>query len=187
MDEALQESDDLGAWDDDLDENGDEVVQEPVKPAVELKKKKPLAQAIAERKAADELKQQELVAKKKLELEQQQLEDPLERKRRAEQMSREADMQHAMDLFAVTSVSSAAAVVQDTKPAAYSLDSAQPKTKPELEQFANELTKKVLAQSLKSSLLVPFLEKLFRDLADPLDPLDMRKLSSILNAVANDK
>jgi hypothetical protein len=35
--------------------------------------------------------------------------------------------------------------------------------------------------------MVPFLEKVFHDLADPLDYSDVRKLSSMLSTLANEK
>lgn len=61
------------------------------------------------------------------------------------------------------------------------------KTKSDLEAFSDLLTKKVSTWKLRSSLLVPFYEKLFRDLSDGLDYADIRKLSTVLSALANEK
>jgi hypothetical protein len=67
------------------------------------------------------------------------------------------------------------------------LDSAQPKTKEELEKYATVLSEKILGFKAKASLYLPFLEKLFKDLVDPLDFSDIRKVSSTLATVSNEK
>lgn len=68
-----------------------------------------------------------------------------------------------------------------------SLDSANPSSKAELDQFASAIANKVHGLKLKNALLVPFLDTLVKQLADPLDFSDIRKLSSTLSTLSNEK
>lgn len=67
------------------------------------------------------------------------------------------------------------------------MDTAQPATKPELDAFAAALSAKVHSLKLKQALLQPFLDTLIKALADPLDFSDVRRLSSTLATLSNEK
>lgn len=62
-----------------------------------------------------------------------------------------------------------------------------PKTKEEFDKFSGLLVDKINSFKAKNSLLVGFLEKLFKDLAEPLEFSDIRKLSSTLATLSNEK
>ncbi|KAI3636198.1 hypothetical protein MIR68_005550 [Amoeboaphelidium protococcarum] len=180
-----QDDDVLDSWEDELeDESADTKVSTVAPP----KKKKPLAQAIEERKQAEEKKRQE-IAEKKAQMEAELMEDPLERKKRLEQAVREADMQHATDLFSGVTLSSAdaAAAAAGALDSKQSIDSMHPTSKEDFEQFADLIVQKVASCSAKPSVYAQFLDTLYRNLALNLDPIAIRKLSSTLNTLANDK
>jgi translation initiation factor 3 subunit J len=184
-DEGADDEDVKDSWDIDDDDENEENQQQTNAP---IKKKRTLQQAIEERKQAEEKKKQELLerrAKEQAETE----EDPAERRRRLAQLERDADMENTVDLFSgVTVTASTAALAASTAAkGAVSLDTMQPKTKQELEDYATALNKKIQGWKLKSSLMTSFLDTFFREVVDGLDYADIRKLSSSLSTIANEK
>ncbi|ORZ14767.1 eukaryotic translation initiation factor 3 subunit J [Absidia repens] len=148
--------------------------------AAPIKKKVPLAQKIAEKKAAEEAKKKEIEAKKAAMAAQEDEteEEKFERKQRQRQLELESDLNHATDLFAGAAVS---------KPNAEgSIEDIKPKTRVEFEAYRKRLAEMILATS-KSMHYASFVDQLARDIAGPLKDMDVRKAASTLNSLANDK
>lgn len=99
-------------------------------------------------------------------------------------LSKESDMQNTLDLFGATSISTDG----DAKPAALDLENIEnPRSKQDFDKISNTIVAKIKSLEAKNSLLVPFYEKLFHDLASDLEFEDIRKLSSKLSTLANEK
>ena len=148
-------------------------------PAPAPKKKKPLEQIIEERKQQQLAeKQRKLQLQKEREL--QENEDPLERKRRLEQAVLESDLAGGVSITAATA-----------PPATNTADGLDRKTAPankaEWEKYASQMAKKVNSFGAKPTMQLAFCEKLFHELAQPLDYTDIRKLSSMLSTLSNEK
>ncbi|KAJ3411450.1 Eukaryotic translation initiation factor 3 subunit J [Chytridiales sp. JEL 0842] len=142
------------------------------------KQKKTLQQKIQERKEAEERKRMEALKKMKGE-EGDGEETPEERKARLEKAVREADLENAKDLFGVGEV----AVV----PAKESfLETMRPKGRDEFVKFSQLLVAK-LAVHEKSPGYPSFVETLARDLSLSLSVEDIKKVSSTLTILANEK
>lgn len=65
--------------------------------------------------------------------------------------------------------------------------SSKPVSKEQHEEYAKALVERILNFKSKGSVYVPFLEKLFHGLSSTLDYADIRKLSSSLSTLANEK
>ncbi|KAI8393417.1 eukaryotic translation initiation factor 3 subunit J [Radiomyces spectabilis] len=159
-------------------EDSDEEEKKPAAPVV--KKKVPLAQKIAEKKAAEEAKRKELEEKKAAmakALEEETEEDAFERKQRLRNLELEADLNSATDLFAGVAVND-----DKQKP----IEEWKPKTRVEFEAYHKRLAEIIVAHS-KSMNYANFVDQLARDLCAPMKDMDVRKVSSSLSAMANDK
>ncbi|RKP20035.1 translation initiation factor eIF3 subunit [Rozella allomycis CSF55] len=145
------------------------------------KKKKPVKQAIAERK----LKESE--EKKLNEAEQDILEKetPLERKIRLQKMQEEADIKNAVDLFVTGDIHPKEKENKEAKPASLDL-SMEPKTKADFDSLANQIASKCVPFS-KSKLYTGFIDTLLRELVQDMNFTDIRSLSSALNIISNEK
>ncbi|ORX55130.1 translation initiation factor eIF3 subunit [Hesseltinella vesiculosa] len=179
--------DDEDAEDDVKDNWEDSDEEEAPKEAPVIKKKVPLAQRIAEKKAAEAAKKKELEAKKAAMVgsqnkaeraENETEEERFERKQRERQMQLESDMANATDLFAGVAVTPAKT--------GDSVESMKPKTRVEFEAYRKKLTEMILANS-KSMHYATFIDQFVRDIAGPLKDMDVRKAASTLNSLANDK
>ncbi|KAJ3123133.1 Eukaryotic translation initiation factor 3 subunit J [Physocladia obscura] len=144
------------------------------------KKKKNLKEAIATRKAEEERKLQEAIEvanRKKLE---EELETPEERKKREERNIREADLQNARDLFA--------GVSSDASPpkAASFLETMAPKSKEEFAEYEKKLVENI-SKHEKATNYAMFVENLTRDLSVSLSVDEVKRISSALTVLANEK
>lgn len=146
-------------------------------PAPKPKKKKTLSERIAERQTQREA---EKAAKGGAEADLDSVfdEDPRQKVLRERQAQREADAKTAEDLFA-------GLTVQDTK-TKDALADLQPKTAAEFDEFKVALVDRIQKYQTSRNYL-EFLDNLVRDLARPLKDLDVRKISSTLNTLANEK
>ncbi|KAJ3217108.1 Eukaryotic translation initiation factor 3 subunit J [Dinochytrium kinnereticum] len=169
--EDAEEVDVKDSWDASEDEDeskpkekaADNASPKPTKP-----KKKKLAQKIAERKAKETEKEADPFEGETME----------QRKQREEKSIRDSDFENAKDLFGVTNVP-----VSD---AASFLDTMRPSTKAEFDDFTSKLTQKLSSQE-KSSHFGYFVENLCRDLCVSLSVEDVKRISSSLTALANEK
>ncbi|KAJ3226840.1 Eukaryotic translation initiation factor 3 subunit J [Chytriomyces hyalinus] len=142
------------------------------------KKKKGLKEAIAARKAEEEKKKLAAIEAAKRKEEEDALETPEERKRREEMSVRESDLQNAKDLFA--------GIADAPAPAASFLDTMKPKTKDEFESYKKQLVEKISTNE-KATNYGQFVENLTRDLCVSLSVDDIKRISSALTVLANEK
>ncbi|KAI9342644.1 eukaryotic translation initiation factor 3 subunit J [Obelidium mucronatum] len=145
------------------------------------KKKKGLKEAIAARKAEEERKLQAALEeqKRKEEEEANNTETAEERRKREEINMREADLQNARDLFGVT---------LDKTPAVQAsfIDTMKPKNREEFEAYEKKLVEKI-SKHEKAAAYAQFVENLARDLCVSLGVDDIKRVSSALNVLANEK
>ncbi|KAJ1662189.1 Translation initiation factor 3 subunit J component, partial [Coemansia sp. RSA 25] len=104
--------------------------------------------------------------------------DGMSRKQRERQLELEAEASNIADLFAGVTVKDAKA--KDV------LTALQPKTEAEFDELQTALVERI-QKSQSHRLYVQFLEKLFRELSLPLKDVDVRKFSSTLTTLANEK
>jgi len=162
------------AWDGE-DEGGEKNESgDPLAPkAVAKKKKRNLKDVIAEKEAK---KKEDIIAKKK-ELEEMENaakpENQLTEKLRRQQMQEEADLELAKEAFGEASSKGL-------------IDKMYPVCKEDFDAFAEALKDKI-SKYEKSAHYVPFLETLFRDLCISLETDDIKRLSSAMTAVQNEK
>ncbi|GFU30379.1 eukaryotic translation initiation factor 3 subunit J-A [Nephila pilipes] len=171
--EGEDEDDDVkDNWDDE-DEDKEEKTEQNIV-AVQPKKKKNLAQIIAEK---EEKRRKELEEKMKMQLETENKDlTPQERlayKLKQQKLQEEADLQLAKETFGVT----------DT---VTSIDQMHPTSKEDFESFRKLLVDKI-TQSESSPHFPSFLEDLCRDLCINVSPDDIKKVTAALNALANEK
>lgn len=161
---------------DDWEAESDE--DKPAAPATEapIKKKKSLAERIAEKEAK---RREDLERRRREEEEAQQNlspEEQLAAKARALKMQEDADLEVAMETFGVS---------KDDLSSSSPLD-ARPSTKAEFDTYRTALVEKM--RSFESAASYSgFLEELVRDLCWNLDSDDVKKVSTSLNALYNDK
>lgn len=160
---------------DDWDVDSDEEKAAPVG-EVPVKKKKSLAERIAEKEAK---RREDLERRKREEEEAQRSLLPEEQqaaKARALKMQEDADLQVAMETFGVS---------KSDLPSASALD-AQPSGREEFDTYREALVEKL--RTLETSPhYTGFLEGLVRDVCWNLDSDDVKKVSTSLNALYNDK
>ncbi|ORY49820.1 translation initiation factor eIF3 subunit [Rhizoclosmatium globosum] len=137
------------------------------------KKKKGLKEAIAQRKAEEERKALE-AAEQKEEEDAANYESPEDRKKREEESMREADLQNARDLFGGVA-----------EPESF-IDTMKPKTKEEFEKYEKQLVEKI-SKHEKALAYSQFVENLTRDLCVSLAVDDIKRISSALTVLANEK
>ncbi|KAI9268072.1 eukaryotic translation initiation factor 3 subunit J [Phascolomyces articulosus] len=166
---------------DDWEEESSDEEQKEEKKLPPVRKKVPLAQKIAEKKAAEEERKKEIEAKKAAirAREDETEEEAFERKQRERQLQIEADMNSATDLFSGASIS------KDKKPTG-SIEDFKPKTRVEYNDYAKRLAEIILANS-KSANYGAFLDTLVKEIAVPCKDMDIRKAASSLTAMANEK
>ncbi|CAH1795756.1 unnamed protein product, partial [Owenia fusiformis] len=145
--------------------------------AIQVKKKKPLKERIAEkeeqaRKAAEEKRKNEEMAKRKLNPEEMAAE-----KLRLKRQMEEEDLKIAVETLGISN---------DELKGLSSIDAMQPTTVEEFNTFKNKIVEKF--NTLERSIHYHgFLDDLIRDVTVTLDADEVKKLSSTLNAVANEK
>lgn len=157
-------------WDDEDEEK--EATPPAEATAVAPKKKKPLSQIIQEkeerrRREAEEKRAREEQQRAALTPEEEQAE-----KLRRQRMQEEADLQLAKEAFGLTESDG--------------IDSLQPVTRDDFDNLRKALAAKLTACE-RSPHYMGFLDDLLRDLSLNMEPEDVKRLSSSLNAVANEK
>ncbi|KAI9597367.1 eukaryotic translation initiation factor 3 subunit J, partial [Syncephalis fuscata] len=158
-------------------EDSDEEKEKTTEVAASVKKKVPLAQRIAERNAENERKRQEMAARKEAASSGDEDEDPADRKKRLAALEQAADLENANDMFRGVSVQGKTA----DKIATF-----HPKTKDDFEAFKTALVERI--ETFKTSRFYPaMIEALSTELARSLKDVDVRKISSSLSRIANDK
>ncbi|KAG2222590.1 hypothetical protein INT45_008709, partial [Circinella minor] len=165
---------------DDWEEESSDEEKKEDKQLPPIRKKVPLAQKIAEKKAAEEERKKEIEAKKAAirAREDETEEEAFERKQRERNLQIESDMNSATDLFSGVSVSKN----NNSK----SIEEFKPKTRVEYNDYAKRLAEIILANS-KSINYGTFLDTLVREIAAPCKDTDIRKAASSLTAMANEK
>ncbi|XP_077556091.1 eukaryotic translation initiation factor 3 subunit j [Haemaphysalis longicornis] len=169
--EGEDEEDVKDNWDDEEEEKESTPPAEAV-PAVAPKKKKPLSQIIQEK---EERRRRELEEKRAREEGQRATLTPEEERAerlRQQRMQEEADLQLAKEAFGLAESDG--------------IDSAQPVTKDDFDNLRKALAAKLTACE-RSAHYMGFLDDLLRDLSLNMEPEDVKRLSSSLNAVANEK
>ncbi|XP_035221342.1 eukaryotic translation initiation factor 3 subunit J-like [Stegodyphus dumicola] len=169
--EGEDEDDDVkDNWDDEEEEKEEKPEQNVI--AVQPKKKKHITQVIAEK---EEKKRKEIEEKMKL-LEQEKKDlTPQERhaqKLKQQKLQEEADLELAKETFGVTDT------VED-------IDK-RPSSKEDFDNFRKLLVEKI-HQNEDSPHFISFLEDLCRDLCLNVNPDDIKKITSSLNALAHEK
>jgi len=161
-------------WDDDDEEEKKEEVNQEPKP---VKKKKTIADKIKEK---EEKARQEKLARmeemKKLE-ENRELtpEEQLEEKLRQQRLQEESDLELAKDAFGVLDI-----------PGQKTIDNFMPSNKDEFLELSNMIVQKLAKLELRSDYQF-FLETLVRDCCAGLEAEDIKKISTILNSLVNEK
>jgi len=145
--------------------------EEEKKPAPAPPKKTPLAQRLAEKKEEEEL------AEKMRLVDVAEDEDAFARKERHHQLELEADMANTAELFAGVGVRD-----ENKTP----LEKMTPKTKEQFDEFQKALVD-IISKHQKQGFYTTFLENLFRELSQPLNDFNVRKLSTALTTLSNDK
>lgn len=147
-------------------------------PKTQPKKKKTLAEKIAER---EELKKKEALAKMQQAEEERELtpEEELERKLMDQKRQEEADLELAKEAFGVTDVAPAL-------PGQKTIDNFNPKNKDEFAELSNMIVEKLSTLEYKTDFTY-FLETLVRDCCAGREPEDIKKISNTLTLLANEK
>ncbi|XP_050044170.1 eukaryotic translation initiation factor 3 subunit J isoform X2 [Dermacentor andersoni] len=170
--EGEDEEDVKDNWDDEEEEKEATPPAEASSTLVAPKKKKPLSQIIQEkeerrRREAEEKRAREEQQRAALTPEEEQAE-----KLRRQRMQEEADLQLAKEAFGLTESDG--------------IDSLQPVTRDDFDNLRKALAAKLTACE-RSPHYVGFLDDLLRDLSLNMESEDVKRLSSSLNAVANEK
>ncbi|KAF8928728.1 Translation initiation factor 3 subunit J component [Dissophora ornata] len=190
-DEDVEDNDIKEDWDASSESESEEEVKAPVvKPA-----KITLTERIAQRNAEAELKKQAALEKRALVPENETEEEKFERRQREKNAIIESDIANAADLF------SGVRVTDGVVAAASKLETMKPKTKDQFTEFATELVtliqkheaspvyrmRRAVRPITQQGLYASFLEGLFRELAQGCRDVDVRKFSSTLTTLANEK
>lgn len=157
-------------WDDEEEEKDTSNV-----PKSQPKKKKTLAEKIAEKEAA---KREEVLAKMAQADAERELtpEEEMSQKLRDQKMQEEADLELAKEAFGITEV----------LPGVKTIDNFEPKTKEEFAELASMIVEKLSALEYKTDYNY-FLETLVRDSCAGREPEDIKKISNMLTLLANEK
>merc|ERR1712168_377187 len=165
-------------WDDE-DEEAGSAEGKPTAEAAVVTKKKTLQQKLAEREAEERQKAEE---RRKLEEEARKAHaamTPAEKaaeKARRIQEDKDADLELARDMLGDN----------EDEEEVQSIDAANPSTKQEFEDFA-KLLKAKISQFQDSAHYMFLLESLLRDLSLGVEADDVKKLTTTLNVIANEK
>jgi len=166
-----EEEDVKDNWDDEEEDKDDKPEQIT---AVQPKKKKSLAQIIAEK---EEKRRKEVEEKMKLQLETDKKDlTPQERlanKLKQQKLQEEADLQLAKETFGVADVEQG-------------IDQMQPSSKEDFDNFRKLLIEKI-QKCEESPHFLSFLEDFCRDMFLNVQPDDIKKITSSLNALAHEK
>lgn len=152
--------------------------QDETNSAAPVKKKKSLAERIAEKEVK---RQEELAERRKREAEAEANMTPEQvaaEKLRRRQLDEEADLELAKDAFGV---SEADPVVESS-----SLLDSLPSTKEEFDTYREALVTRLKPMRL-SAHYVSFVEDLSRALCNEMDSEDVKKVTAVLNALYNEK
>lgn len=150
-------------------------------PKPEPKKKKTIAEKIREK---EEKQKQEKLARleelKKMEEENRELtpEEEMEEKLRRQRLQEEADLEIAKDAFGITDV--------PVVPGQKTIDNFAPINKEEFLELSNMIVQKFTKLEVNTDYLF-FLETLVRDCCAGLDADDIKKITSTLNSLVNEK
>nr|XP_037268492.1 eukaryotic translation initiation factor 3 subunit J-like isoform X1 [Rhipicephalus microplus] len=189
--EGEDEEDVKDNWDDEDEEKEATPPAEASLTAVAPKKKKPLSQIIQEkeerrRREAEEKRAREEQQRAALTPEEEQAE-----KLRRQRMQEEADLQLAKEAFVgpagdpelggLDPLSLVPGLTESD-----GIDSLQPVTRDDFDNLRKALATKLTACE-RSPHYMGFLDDLLRDLSLNMEPEDVKRLSSSLNAVANEK
>ncbi|CAD5111103.1 DgyrCDS448 [Dimorphilus gyrociliatus] len=165
--EGEDEDDAADNWED-LDEDEQKAAEEKKKLET-VKKKKSLKDKIAEKEEKLKKEREERIKAK------EQMEKELtaeERQKRVE----ESDFELAKNMLGVN----------DAKPVGDGIESMQPKSKSDFEEFANALSKKI-CQFETNPFYATFLESLFRNLTVNIESDSIKKLGTCLTVLATEK
>lgn len=160
-------------WDD------EDEVEEVSEEQVVIHQKKTMKQKIAEREERERLKKEEKLKEKELRNKKYTPEELLAQKLELQKIQEESDFKLAMDMFGEGR----------SKPKSTSsinLDEISLSTKEDFEKFKTDLVKK-LSDVSSEPFYSTFLEDLFRDLCVPIDTDSLKKISSSLSALYNEK
>jgi len=164
-------------WDDDDAEKEEKPTDGAGSTAVQVpKKKRPLKERLLEK---EERVKKELEEKRKREETNKKTMTPKElheENKRRQKEQEEADLALAIDAFGLTRNDRAPGVI----------DGFEPSTKEEFEKFSEMLSSKI-TKFEKSPHYEPFLESLYQKLALGLEAESIRKLSSMLTTLQNEK
>jgi len=157
-------------WDDEEEEKDTSNV-----PKTQPKKKKTLAEKIAEREAA---KREEVLAKMAQAEAERKLtpEEEMEQKLRDQKMQEESDLELAKEAFGMN----------DVLPGVKTIDNFSPKTKEEFAELSTMIVEKLSTLEYKTDFNY-FLETLVRDCCAGREPEDIKKISNTLTLLANEK
>ncbi|XP_022662819.1 eukaryotic translation initiation factor 3 subunit J-like isoform X2 [Varroa jacobsoni] len=166
-----------GEDEDDVKDNWDDEDEEVEKlqigvPAPQPRKRKTFQQIVAEK---EEKQRREAEERRRRKAEEEKNAGPEEQnaeKLRRQKLQEEADLRAAMETFGIST--------QGT------IDSITPVEREDYENLRKLLVAK-LTPNEKSPLYIPFLDDLLRDLTANLEADDIKKLSSSLNTLANEK
>ncbi|KAJ1860835.1 Translation initiation factor 3 subunit J component [Coemansia sp. RSA 2703] len=151
-------------WDVSSEEEEDEEEEEEKPAPKSAPAPKPKGKAAAKAPSDDESEEEE--------------DDEASKRLRDRRLQQEADLKNAEDLFA-------GLTIKDTDMNNV-LATINPKTQAEFDEFRKALVDRI-TKAQNSRLYNQFLEKLIRDLVDPLKDLDVRKIASGLTTLANEK
>lgn len=171
--EGEDEDDDVkDNWEDEEEEKKDEEKQEEVKPAIQVKKKKRIAEKIEEKEKKDREEAARKLAVKEA-MKKLTPEEKVAEKLRQQRLQEEADLQVTKETFGV---------IETTD----SIDAMNPTTQEEFNNLQDALLKKL--QPLASSVHFPtFIENLLRSICASLNSSDIKKLKTTIEVVFTEK
>ena len=135
-----------------------------------------MKEKLAEREENERLKKEEKQKDRELRNRKLTPEELLVEKLERQKMQEESDLKLAMDTFGV----------RQPKSTNINLDEFTLASKEDFEKFRSNLVNKLAAVS-SEPYYASFLEELFRDLCVPIDTDDLKKISSSLTALYNEK
>ncbi|KAG1672758.1 Eukaryotic translation initiation factor 3 subunit J [Nymphon striatum] len=171
-----EEDDIKDNWDDDGDEEKTDEQKTGGLLVTQVKKKRSMKELIAEK---EEKKRKEIALKKlkeKEELEALTPEKMLEEKIRQQKLQEDSDLEMAKDAFGIT----------DTNSTGSGIESMNPTSKEEFDEFGTLLSQKISPFS-NSIYYSNFLEDLFRNVCANMDSEEIKKLGSALNILSSEK
>jgi len=135
-----------------------------------IRKKGVTKQKIAEREAAESKEAEERAAQAALDA------DPVEKRKREQAQQLAADMENARGLLGTSAISATDGILD-----------VRPQTPEEFEKFANTLVERLYSDHGQRPAYSKFVESLVKGLCQPLKDLEVRKASSALATLANEK